>query len=99
LEKITFNNREINFENTFNLVWKMNLELKFRTLDALHVGAAIQMRIFDNIKIQYFLTNDQNILQHKEEIFQKSRILPINTPDLLKLFQSNSTKKHTFTIK
>lgn len=93
IEKLSFNDLELNIENTYNLVWKLNLELKLRTLDAIQLSSAVQLRIYDKIEIQYFLTNDKNILDHNAEIFQKSRILPISSTELLQLLPSPSSSE------
>ncbi len=52
------------------------------------------MRIYDSIEIQYFLTNDQNILNQKTEIFQKSRILPISTESLREILESRKVERN-----
>ncbi len=82
IEKMTFNNQDLDIENTYNLLWKINADLKLRTLDAIQICSAIKIRIFAKFEIQYFLTNDGTILRSKQEIFQKSRILPISCTDL-----------------
>ena len=94
LENIDFNNQEIELENTYNLAWIINADLKLRTLDAIQICSAIKMRIYDSIEIQYFLTNDQNILNQKTEIFQKSRILPISTESLREILESRKVERN-----
>ncbi len=79
---MTFYNQDLDIENTYNLVWKVNADLKLRTLDAIQICSAIKIRIYDKFEIQYFLTNDATILKSKQDIFQKSRILPISCTDL-----------------
>lgn len=88
IEKITINNQDLDIENTYNLVWKVNADLKLRTLDAIQICSAIKMRIYDKYEIQYFLTNDSTILKSKKEIFQKSKILPISCTDLKNILVS-----------
>ena len=62
-----------------------NREMKIRTLDAIQIASAVEIKIYNNINLDYFVTNDGIILDHKQELYQKSRILPISTDDLAKL--------------
>jgi hypothetical protein len=85
IEKIDFNKSSYDILNTYNLTLKINRDLKLRTLDAIQIASAIEMRIYSNILIDYFVTNDLNILEKKQEIYQKARILPISIDEITKL--------------
>jgi len=95
IETMTFNQNEMNIENTYHFVWKINADLRLRTLDAIHIATAMQFRIFEGIDIQYFLTNDDNILEKKEQIYQRSRIFPISSNELLTLVMIPKTEGTT----
>ena len=85
IEKYEINNEEYDIFNTFNLALKINREIKLRTLDAIQIASAVEIKIYNKIDLEYFVTNDAIILGRKQELYQKSRILPISTDDLAKL--------------
>ena len=63
----------------------LNREMKLRTLDAIQIASAVEIKIYNKIDLEYFVTNDAIILGHKQELYQKSRILPISTDALANL--------------
>ncbi|MHA1520724.1 MAG: type II toxin-antitoxin system VapC family toxin [Promethearchaeota archaeon] len=85
IEKCEINDKEYDIFNTFNLALRMNREMNLRTLDALQIASAVEIKIYNNIDIEYFVTNDSIILKRKQKLYQRSRILPISTDDLAKL--------------
>jgi hypothetical protein len=85
IEKCDINNKEYDIFNTFNLALKINRGMKLRTLDAIQIASAIEIKIYNKIDLEYFVTNDAIILGQKQELYQKSRILPISTDDLANL--------------
>ena len=85
IEKCDINDKEYNIFNTFNLALRINREMKLRTLDAIQIASAIEMKIYNKINLEYFVTNDGIILDRKQELYQKSRILPISTDELVNL--------------
>ncbi|MHA1585326.1 MAG: hypothetical protein ACTSWL_08730 [Promethearchaeota archaeon] len=62
-----------------------NREMKIRTLDAIQIASAVEIKIYNKIDLEYFVTNDAIILGRKQELYQKSHILPISTDELAKL--------------
>ncbi|MHA1675383.1 MAG: hypothetical protein ACTSYI_17365 [Promethearchaeota archaeon] len=85
IEKMEIDDKEHNILNTFNLALRINREMNLRTLDAIQIASAVEIKIYNNINLDYFVTNDGIILDHKQELYQKSRILPISTDDLANL--------------
>lgn len=85
IEKCDINGENYDIYNTFNLAFKLNREMKLRTLDAIQIASAVEIKIYNKIDLEYFITNDNIILDHKQEVYQKSRILPISTDSLANL--------------
>ena len=59
--------------------------MKLRTLDAIQIASAVEIKIYNKIDLEYFVTNDDIILAQKKELYQKSRILPISTDELVNI--------------
>ena len=91
IEKLDFNHTLYDITNTNHLSLQLNRELKFRTLDAIQIASAVELRIYSKISIEYFVTNDINILQNKQGLYQKARILPISTDELYEILESPET--------
>ena len=85
IEKCEINEKIYDIYNTFNLAFKLNREMKLRTLDAIQIAFAVEIKIYNKIDLEYFITNDNIILAHKQEVYQKSRILPVSTDNLVNL--------------
>ena len=85
IEKCDINDKKYDIFNTFNLALRINREMKLRTLDAIQIASAIEIKIYNKIDLEYFVTNDGIILDRKQELYQKSRMLPISTDELVNL--------------
>ncbi|OLS13617.1 MAG: hypothetical protein RBG13Loki_2743 [Promethearchaeota archaeon CR_4] len=82
LETLVFNRQNYKIENTFLISHKICPELLLRTLDTIQIAAAVKIKHYEGIDIQYFLTNDQEILNKGNEIYSHTQILPISSTDL-----------------
>ena len=85
IEKCDINDKDYDIFNTFNLALRINREMKLRTLDAIQIASAVEIKIYNKIDLEYFVTNDDIILAQKKELYQKSRILPISTDELVNI--------------
>ena len=85
IEICDINGKDYDIFSTFNLALRINREMKLRTLDAIQIASAVEIKIYNKIDLEYFVTNDGIILDRKQELYQKSRILPISTDELVKL--------------
>ena len=63
--------------------YKLGCDLQLWAMDTLQIASALKIRIFSKIDLQYFLTNDQLILDKRNQVHQKTRILPISSASLL----------------
>ena len=79
------NGEELEANNTFILALRLNREMNLRTLDAIQVASAVETRIYKDINLEYFVTNDKMILDNNQKLYQKSRILAISTDELVNL--------------
>ncbi len=85
IEKCYINDKEYDIFNTFSLALRINRDMKLRTLDAIQIASAVEIKIYNKIDLEYFVTNDGIILDRKKELYQKSHILPISTDELVNL--------------
>ena len=85
IENFEINQNKYDILNTFYLAIRLNRDLKLRTLDAIQIASAIEIKVYYEVDLTYFLTNDQTILAQKELILQKSRILSISSVNLARL--------------
>ncbi len=93
LETLSFNQQEYSMEDTLVYAYNIGSEFHLRTMDTLQIASAIKIRIYSGIDLQYFLTNDQNIVDKSNQIHQKARILPISSTSLLNDLSINETKE------
>jgi predicted nucleic acid-binding protein len=82
-EQLLINNQNYVMEDTLVYAYKLGSDLQLRAMDTLQIASALKIRIFSKIDLQYFLTNDQLILDRRNQIHQKIRILPISSTSLL----------------
>lgn len=61
--------------------------LRLRTLDLMQIASALKIKLYCNIELEYFCTNDQTILDRANEIHQKTKILPIHAQDLQRILK------------
>ena len=85
IEKYEISGKKIDIYNTFQTALRINRDLGLRTLDAIQIASAVEIRILNKINIEFFVTNDKIILDCKQKIYKKSRIVPISTDDLAAL--------------
>ncbi len=89
LETLVFNRHNYKIENTVLISHKICPELLLRTLDTLQIASAVKIKHYEGIDIQYFLTNDRNILSKRNEIYSLTKILPISSVDLITSLKIN----------
>lgn len=87
LEVLAFNKKNYIMEDTLVNAYKIGAELQLRAMDVLQLSSALKIRIYGGIDLQYFLTNDQNILEKTNQIYQKIHILPISSQELVKILK------------
>jgi len=83
LEKLTFNTQEYLVEGTLQLNFDLNAVLLLRTLDSLHIASAFKIKQYSKYDIDFFLTNDQNILKNKANLRRTVNIIPISSEELI----------------
>lgn len=74
-------------ENTFSLAYRVGPQIQLRTLDTLQIVSAIKIKQYTNYNVEYFLTNDKNILNNGAIIRKKTNIIPISSYELLKILK------------
>ena len=87
LEKIIFNDIEYLVENTFALAYRVCPLVHLRTLDVIQIATALKIKYLSGFNVQYFLTNDHNILNNGQEIHNKLQIIPISCSELLSVLK------------
>lgn len=87
LELFQFKGIKHTIENTFSLAYKIGPQIQLRTLDTIQIASAVKIRQFTNYNIEYFLTNDEKIIEKTALIRNKTSIIPISSEDLLKLLK------------
>lgn len=90
LEKIFFNNLEYLIENTITFALKICPSIHLRSLDIVHLGSALKIKNLSTNDIEFFLTNDQIILNNAQEIRNKLKFIPISCVELLIVLKSSS---------
>lgn len=85
VEKYRICGNTIDVYNTFQTALRMNRNLGLRTLDAIQIASAVEIRILNKINVEFFVTNDKIILQNKQKLYQKARIVPISSEDLARV--------------
>jgi hypothetical protein len=86
-ENLVLNKIEYDTDVNFNLAYRMSAVLNLRTLDLIQIAAAMNIKLYHNISIDYFLTNDQLILDNTPKILQSTKIIPISSQDLVNLLK------------
>jgi predicted nucleic acid-binding protein len=87
IEQFVFNQKEYQLEDTLTLAIKIASHLHLRSLDLIQIISALKIKIYNKIEIQYFLTGDKKILDNANEIYKKTKILPIDCNDLLRILK------------
>ena len=87
LDAFKFNEIEYIIENTFSLAYRIGPQLQLRTLDILQIASAVKIKQFTNFNVEYFLTNDENILNNSGIIRTTTTIIPISPDDFLSLLK------------
>lgn len=87
LENLVFNNVKYSVENTFTLAYRICPLIHLRTLDLIQIATALKIKSLGGFNIDYFLTNDQNILNYGQEIYSKLDLLPISCTELLSILK------------
>ncbi|MBN2156484.1 MAG: PIN domain-containing protein [Candidatus Lokiarchaeota archaeon] len=85
IEKYQMRGVKIDVYNTFQTALRINRDLGLRTLDAIQIASAVEIRILNKVNVEFFVTNDKIILQNKQNLFQKARIVPISSEDLARV--------------
>ncbi len=83
IEQLLINKQNYAIEDTLVYAYKLGCNLQLWAMDTLQIASALKIRIFSKIDLQYFLTNDQLILDKRNQVHQKTRILPISSASLL----------------
>lgn len=87
LEIFQFKDIMYPIENTFSLAYRIGPQIQLRTLDTLQISSAVKIKQYTNYDVEYFLTNDKNILNNKPIIRTKTKIIPISSDDLIQILQ------------
>ncbi len=88
IENFSFNQEDLQIEDTLTLAFKFSTFLSLRSLDLIQIACALKIKLISNIEIQYFLTNDERILNRAQKIYQKTRIMPIGSENLIKILKN-----------
>ena len=88
IENFSFNQEDLQIEDTLTLAFKFSTSLSLRSLDLIQIACALKIKLISNIEIQYFLTNDERILNRAQKIYQKTRIMPIGSENLIKILKN-----------
>ncbi|MBA7506719.1 hypothetical protein ES706_05414 [subsurface metagenome] len=87
LEKIIINKKEYLVENSFTLAYELGSYLNLRTLDVIQIASAMKVKHFTNFNVDYFLTNDKNILNNAQIIRKNIKIIPISSIELISILK------------
>lgn len=79
LEKIKLTNKEYLVENSFSIAYELGTHLSLRTLDTIHIASAMKIKHYTNFNVEYFLTNDKNILNNAKDIRKTTQIIPLSS--------------------
>jgi predicted nucleic acid-binding protein len=83
IETFNFNNIDYHVENILQENYDVNAVLRLRTLDALHITTAFKIKQMTPLNLDYFLTNDQDILENGAIIRRTVNIIPVSTDELI----------------
>ena len=86
-EIFRFKGREFSIENTFTLAYKIGPQVQLRTLDNIQIASAVKIKQYSSYDVEYFLTNDKNILNKGAMIRNITDIIPISSEALIKLLK------------
>ncbi|MHA1265808.1 MAG: hypothetical protein ACTSRS_11300 [Candidatus Helarchaeota archaeon] len=87
LEQFQFKGALHILENTFSLAYRLGPQIQLRTLDTLQISSAVKIKQYTNYDVEYFLTNDRNILKNKALIRTKTAIIPISSDELIMILK------------
>ncbi len=90
LEKRSFNNIEYLIENTITFALNICPSIHLRSLDIIHLASALKIKNLSKNDIEFFLTNDQTILNNAQEIRNKLHFIPISCIELLSILKNSS---------
>ena len=82
LEKIKLTNEEYLVENSFSIAYELGTHLSLRTLDTIQIASALKIKHYTNFNVEYFLTNDKNILNNAKDIRKTTQIIPLSSKEL-----------------
>ncbi|MHA1728142.1 MAG: PIN domain-containing protein [Promethearchaeota archaeon] len=89
LEQFDFNNETYSIENGYNMAYKFGPQIQLRTLDTLQIAAALKIKTYSEFCVEYFLTNDKNILNKTQLVRKTTDIIPISSSELSSILKIN----------
>ena len=87
IAKLNFNDEMYEIDKNFFTAYKISPKLTQRTLDSLQIATAINIKLYSNYNIEYFLTNDTNILKSSANIRTLTQIIPVSSEDMASLLK------------
>jgi hypothetical protein len=87
LELFQFKGENHTIENTISLAYRLGPQIQLRTLDTLQIASAVKIKHYTPYNMEYFLTNDKNILNNKSDIRIRTNIIPISSDDLITILK------------
>lgn len=93
MEKTRFANLDFTLDANFSLAFRFGSSLSLRTLDLIQIASAINIKLYNKIPIDYFLTNDQQILENGADVRNATKILPISSDDLVNILKIKSIEQ------
>jgi predicted nucleic acid-binding protein len=88
VETLKIRQKECHFENNLHLAYRLAFQLQLRTADLIQIAFALNIKILNHMDIDYFLTNDDQILSNNSAIRNLTGFIPVSSvgfKDLLRL--------------
>jgi DNA-binding XRE family transcriptional regulator len=92
-ENVSFQEKQFEVDGNLSLAFRLGRVFSLRTLDLFQIASAFNIKLYQRVSIQYFLTNDDLILQHSNVIRRTVGFTPISSQDLLQLLNPVRIKK------
>lgn len=91
-EPESFKQIECKVDNNLRLAYQLAPKLHLHTLDLIHIASAMNIKLHQKLNIDYFLTNDLQILDNAKNIRQLTRLVPISSIYLCQILKIEENK-------